>query len=212
MFRGVSAQFSGCGPAHAAYFSAYEGMKHVLIAGRAGHHPAAHAGAGVLATICHDGFMTPFDVVKQRMQIGATDSQGQKYRNFIQCARDVHRSEGSRAFYVSYRTTVRIFPPAVLSRLSLTALCVAAARDEHSVPDVSVHDVRGGEAGAGRRNNRGGAWRRLQPYREHGGGRCGGGYSGGVYHTTRRRENSAADAGRDAAAVYGRTRRDPHHP
>ena len=51
MFRGVSAQFSGCGPAHAAYFSAYEGMKHTFIAGRTGHHPMAHAGAGALATV-----------------------------------------------------------------------------------------------------------------------------------------------------------------
>lgn len=106
MFRGVSAQFSGCGPAHAAYFSCYEGMKHTLIAGRAGHHPAAHAGAGALATLAHDGLMTPFDVVKQRMQLDAADATGQRYKHFVQCARHVYRSEGAGAFFLSLRTTV----------------------------------------------------------------------------------------------------------
>ena len=108
MFRGVSAQFSGCGPAHAVYFSCYEGMKHAFVAGRAGHHPAAHAGAGALATLAHDGLMTPFDVVKQRMQLDAVDAKGQRYRHFVQCARGVYRSEGASAFFLSLKTTVRL--------------------------------------------------------------------------------------------------------
>ncbi len=110
MFRGVSAQFSGCGPAHAAYFSCYEGLKQTFIAGRSGHHPAAHAAAGGFATLAHDGLMTPFDVVKQRMQLDAADAKGQRYRHFIQCARGVYRAEGARAFFLSLQTTVLPLP------------------------------------------------------------------------------------------------------
>ena len=86
------------------YFSAYEGVKHVLVDGRQGNLPVAHAAAGAVATVGHDGFMTPFDVVKQRMQLG---EQGGHHRHFVACMQSIHRKEGTAAFFVSFRTTVR---------------------------------------------------------------------------------------------------------
>jgi len=55
-------------PAHALYFAAYEAAKEALGGGGEGHHPFAVAAAGVFATITSDACMTPFDVVKQRLQ------------------------------------------------------------------------------------------------------------------------------------------------
>ena len=86
------------------YFSAYEGVKHVLIDGRSGNLPMAHAAAGAVATVGHDGFMTPFDVVKQRMQLGV---HGGQHRHFVACMQAIHRKEGTTAFFASFRTTVR---------------------------------------------------------------------------------------------------------
>lgn len=62
--------------------------------------PVAHATAGVLSTIVHDGVMTPFDVAKQRMQMGGS------YRNFVHCLSTVVRTEGPAALYVALPTTV----------------------------------------------------------------------------------------------------------
>ena len=47
----------------------------------------------------HDLFMTPFDMVKQRMQLGY-------YRNVYHCFQSVVRSEGIRALYISFPTTL----------------------------------------------------------------------------------------------------------
>jgi solute carrier family 25 iron transporter 28/37 len=129
MFRGVSAQFTGCGPAHALYFGAYEGIKQLLVAGRSSGHlslPLAHATAGAVATVCHDGLMTPFDVVKQRMQLG--DGSG-NHRNFVTCMRSIHRAEGTAAFFVSFRTTVRVWAVWLFCTQSCTHLskCTACA-------------------------------------------------------------------------------------
>ena len=58
-----------CRPAHALYFAAYEAAKEALGGSREGHHPFAVAAAGVFATLTSDACMTPFDVVKQRLQV-----------------------------------------------------------------------------------------------------------------------------------------------
>jgi hypothetical protein len=58
-------------PAHALYFSTYEAAKNLLGGNREGHHPVAAASAGAAATLVNDAAMTPVDVVKQRLQVGA---------------------------------------------------------------------------------------------------------------------------------------------
>lgn len=50
--------------------------------------------------------MNPFDVIKQRMQM-----HGSTYTSLLDCARRVFRSEGLRAFYVSYPTTLTMTVP-----------------------------------------------------------------------------------------------------
>ena len=106
LFRGLPAQAIGAGPAHAIYFSMYEYGK-LRLGAMLGDQPAVHAAAGALATVAHDGFMTPFDVVKQRMQL----SEASKYGNILDCARAVARREGMRAFYRSYSTTLAMNVP-----------------------------------------------------------------------------------------------------
>ena len=66
LFRGISAMFGACIPAHAAYFSVFENMKHILQANGPGHTPLAAGLAGVAATISHDLIMTPMDVRKKQ--------------------------------------------------------------------------------------------------------------------------------------------------
>lgn len=50
--------------------------------------------------------MNPFDVIKQRMQI-----HGSPHTSLLSCARTVFRTEGLRAFYVSYPTTLTMTVP-----------------------------------------------------------------------------------------------------
>jgi solute carrier family 25 (mitochondrial iron transporter), member 28/37 len=44
--------------------------------------------------------MTPFDVVKQRLQLSSS------YNGMYDCARKVYKTEGLKAFYLSYPTTI----------------------------------------------------------------------------------------------------------
>jgi solute carrier family 25 (mitochondrial iron transporter), member 28/37 len=63
------------------------------------HHPVGAACTGAIAAISHDLIMTPFDVIKQRMQLGY-------YQHIGQCLQEMIRQEGIRAFYVSLPATL----------------------------------------------------------------------------------------------------------
>lgn len=131
LWRGIASVILGAGPAHAIYFGAYEKVKDLTGGNREGHqfastgtywtwplrtHRAAFAGA--TATITSDAFMNPFDgtlvrhvrlthaVIKQRMQL-----QESGFTSIAQCARTLYRTEGLRAFYVSYPTTLTMTVP-----------------------------------------------------------------------------------------------------
>ncbi|KAI8901523.1 mitochondrial solute transporter [Globomyces pollinis-pini] len=106
LWRGVNSVILGSGPAHALYFGAYEFCKEKFKSIDASeHHHISHASAGAIATLAHDGFLTPFDVIKQRMQISS------QYRGLVHCASEVYRMEGFRAFYISYPTTIVMSVP-----------------------------------------------------------------------------------------------------
>ena len=96
--------FIGCIPAHAAYFSIFESMKKYTGADGDGHHPLAAAACGATAAFSHDLFMTPFDTVKQRMQLGY-------YKNIRHCFESVAAREGIKAFYISLPTTLAMNLP-----------------------------------------------------------------------------------------------------
>jgi solute carrier family 25 (mitochondrial iron transporter), member 28/37 len=99
LWRGVTATFAGCLPAHAAYFTVYETNKKLLGADREGHHPIKAALTGASAAVAHDVFMAPFDTIKQRMQLGY-------YKNILHCMKTVMRTEGFGAFYLAFPATL----------------------------------------------------------------------------------------------------------
>lgn len=104
LWRGVGATFAGCIPAHAAYFSVYELMKEHTTVKDGRHHPIRAAFCGAVAAISHDLCMNPFDVIKQRMQLGYYFSVGH-------CLKTIALQEGPMAFYVSMPTTLAMNIP-----------------------------------------------------------------------------------------------------
>lgn len=109
LWRGVSAMFAGCVPAHAAYFSVFEYTKLKLITQSKDHLDSRSAAlrasmCGASAAFAHDVFMTPFDTVKQRMQLGY-------YKSLSHCVRTVVKCEGIGALYVSMPTTMAMNIP-----------------------------------------------------------------------------------------------------
>ena len=116
MWCGVQTMLSACVPAHAAYFSIYEGTKPELTqlftpthASDGGLGTAVGAGVAVsLGTMAHDIIMTPMDVCKQRLQLG-------HHKNSVfDCACEILRREGARAFVVSYPITLLMNLPFAL--------------------------------------------------------------------------------------------------
>lgn len=61
----------------------------------------ATAAAGATATVVNDAFMTPADVIKQRLQVAHSP-----YRGVMDCITQILRKEGPGAFFKSYRTTL----------------------------------------------------------------------------------------------------------
>ncbi|KNC51660.1 mitoferrin-1 [Thecamonas trahens ATCC 50062] len=102
LLRGAQSVALGAGPAHALYFATYEKMRKVLGGdNRDEHTPLAAAATGAVATTVCDTIMTPFDVMKQRLQIS-----GSPYRGVVDCARTMLRVEGFAAFFRSLPTTL----------------------------------------------------------------------------------------------------------
>lgn len=62
--------------------------------------------AGCLATLLHDAIMNPAEVVKHRLQV-----YNSPYTSVFNCAIDVWRREGLRAFYRSYTTSLSMNVP-----------------------------------------------------------------------------------------------------
>ena len=66
----LSKDLFNCRPAHAVHFAVYEAAKKGLGETVAETSFAGAAAAGATATIISDACMTPFDVIKQRLQVG----------------------------------------------------------------------------------------------------------------------------------------------
>ncbi|KAL1924246.1 uncharacterized protein VTP21DRAFT_7281 [Calcarisporiella thermophila] len=142
LWRGVNSVILGAGPAHALYFATYEKCKDALGGNREGHHPFANAFAGAFASMAHDALMNPFDVIKQRMQI-----HGSTHRTIFECARKVYLSEGLRAFYISYPTTLTMSIPFQSIQFTVYEFFRKLLNPE-GVYDPKAHVVSGGLAGA----------------------------------------------------------------
>jgi solute carrier family 25 iron transporter 28/37 len=106
LYRGFPAVVAGAIPSHAVHFATYENLKHRFGGNEPGHHPLINGLSGGVATMCHDAIVTPLDVVKQRLQV-----QNSRYAGVMHCIRTVFATEGLRAFYASYPTTVAMNVP-----------------------------------------------------------------------------------------------------
>lgn len=125
LWRGISTVILGAGPAHAVYYYVFEStktalcrhlqdvnhhvkMKNSLITDE--RHPLVASVSGIAATTASDAIMTPFDVVKQRMQIIQTCGMCDKPSPF-HVAAQMLRKERLRPFYISYPTTLAMNIP-----------------------------------------------------------------------------------------------------
>ncbi|KAI8338500.1 mitochondrial carrier domain-containing protein [Chlamydoabsidia padenii] len=142
LWRGVNSVVLGAGPAHALHFATYEFCKEYYGANRQGHHPLASAAAGATATFAHDALMNPFDVIKQRMQLG--DSA---FRSVRECARVVFAKEGMAAFYISLPTTLAMSVPFQSIQFA-TYEYFRKVLNPQGGYDPSTHVMAGGLAGA----------------------------------------------------------------
>lgn len=117
LWRGMSSVVLGAGPAHAVYFSVFESTKTMLVNKLTEsnskkivtdeNHPLIASIAGIAGTTASDALMTPFDVMKQRMQASSyTRDKPVTSVKLLQMASDIYRREGASAFYISYPTTL----------------------------------------------------------------------------------------------------------
>ncbi|CCW59762.1 unnamed protein product [Phytomonas sp. EM1] len=102
MYRGCMPILCSALPAHAAYFGAYEAFRRIT-----GDSNVGIAASASIATIAHDAVSTPFDVVKQRMQM----DRSCVYKTSFRCGKYILQREGLHAMYVSLPTTVLMNVP-----------------------------------------------------------------------------------------------------
>ncbi|KAI9894210.1 MAG: Fe(2+) transporter [Vezdaea aestivalis] len=142
LWKGMSSVVVGAGPAHAVYFATYEVVKQAMGGNdRSRHHPLAAATSGACATIVSDALMNPFDVIKQRMQMHRS-----VHTSMVECARTVYHTEGIKAFYLSYPTTLAMTVP--FTALQFTAYeSLSKVLNPSRNHDPLSHIVAGGLAG-----------------------------------------------------------------
>ncbi|CEJ01952.1 hypothetical protein G6F70_005626 [Rhizopus microsporus] len=157
LWKGVYSVIAGAGPAHAVHFATYEFCKERFNRSIAystevklpngdvltiPSHLIASAGAGAIATFSHDFLLTPFDVIKQRMQI-----QGIKYTSVRECAKTVYRTEGLKAFYISFPTTLSMSIPFQSVQFATYEYC-RSKLDPAGTYSPKTHVIAGAVAGA----------------------------------------------------------------
>ncbi|ORX62334.1 mitochondrial carrier [Hesseltinella vesiculosa] len=151
LWRGVYSVILGAGPAHALHFATYEFCKehfHAFLQQQSWTTDAnlqqmiATSTAGACATIAHDALMTPFDVIKQRMQL-----KDSVYRSVRECARQVYVREGFKAFYISLPTTLSMSIPFQSIQFTTYEGCLSMMNPSGNY-DPKSHVVAGAVAGA----------------------------------------------------------------
>jgi solute carrier family 25 (mitochondrial iron transporter), member 28/37 len=114
LWRGVWSVVIGAGPAHAIYFATYEQSRKMLLQWQGGQRASLQSPqmtsvlygcSGAIATILSDAVMTPFDVIKQRLQLNSHSI------SVFACLKRLVRQEGLRALYLSYPTTLLLNVP-----------------------------------------------------------------------------------------------------
>mmetsp|Transcript_17014 Transcript_17014/g.26255 ORF Transcript_17014/g.26255 Transcript_17014/m.26255 type:complete len:203 (+) Transcript_17014:233-841(+) len=98
-WKGANVVASGCVPAHGAQFVVYELMKANLNYNNENYDMLVTLGIGAATTWAHDFFISPSDVIKQRLQLC-------KSLTATQCIRNILTEEGIWGLYRSYPLTV----------------------------------------------------------------------------------------------------------
>ncbi|CBZ25196.1 mitochondrial ornithine carrier protein-like protein [Leishmania mexicana MHOM/GT/2001/U1103] len=96
-YRGVTARFVASGFEHAWVLATYKWTLRLIGAGDRPTLPEillGGCGSGVAATVC----LTPFELVKCRMQVDDTKGQ-RRYRGSLDCAQQVFREHGCKGLY-----------------------------------------------------------------------------------------------------------------
>lgn len=106
-FKGIGLFAVGVGGIHSLSFPIYEVVKFSTGAQDAYHtYHSRVIFAGICATLIHDSFMTPLDMIKQRLQYSATS-----YSSFFHMIRGIYRTEGFLSFYAGYTTSLSMNIP-----------------------------------------------------------------------------------------------------
>ncbi|KAJ6186403.1 hypothetical protein N7519_007704 [Penicillium mononematosum] len=103
-FRGLGPSMAGVVPATAIKFYVYGNCKHfgAKMLGHTEDSPLVHAQAAISAGIATSTATNPIWLVKTRLQLDKTEIGGvstRRYRNSIDCIRQVFRNEGLSGFY-----------------------------------------------------------------------------------------------------------------
>ncbi|KAI5823327.1 mitochondrial carrier domain-containing protein [Schizophyllum commune] len=146
LWRGVWSVILGAGPAHAVHFGTLEAVAALATDAGLDGVPAT-ALAGAAATTAADALMNPFDVVKQRLQIGAHGPGSSGARDVARTFKRVYAAEGLSAFYVSYPTTLAISIPYNAIQFSVYEQAKRWLNPTNEYSPMS-HIVSGGVAGA----------------------------------------------------------------
>ncbi|CDK27931.1 unnamed protein product [Kuraishia capsulata CBS 1993] len=177
LWRGVSSVVVGSGPAHALYFLVFESTKTHLCEWTLGlntkklvtneNHPLIAAVSGIAATIASDALMTPFDVIKQRMQASSkflrqsassTPKPVSPANNVIAAAtgpnihllevtKHMYKNEGLASFYVSYPATLMMNIPFAALNFGIYEYISSVLNPSHAY-DPMLHCIAGGVSGA----------------------------------------------------------------
>ncbi|EMG49909.1 MRS4 Mitochondrial RNA-splicing protein MRS4 [Candida maltosa Xu316] len=158
LWKGVSSVIVGAGPAHAIYFSVFEATKTYLVNRLTNsphsnkivtdeNHPLIASCAGITGTTASDALMTPFDMLKQRMQASAAYSENKSTSvRLLKLASEIYKKEGLGAFYISYPTTLLTNIPFAALNFGFYEYCSSILNPGH-IYNPYLHCVSGGIAG-----------------------------------------------------------------
>jgi len=141
LWRGMPVVMCWAGPAHAAYFTAYEVSKSKTGKLLGPANPIGHLMSGAVASLVHDMWMTPIDAVKQRLQ----KAQSQ-YKSGRHCCAVMFKEEGIRSFYRSYGTQICMNVPQQMVHFGCYEFLKKKLNPENEYRPT-VHIISGGLAG-----------------------------------------------------------------
>lgn len=153
LWRGISSVVLGAGPLHLIYFSVFETTKTSLVNYMQNNtqktnlsitnenHPLIASVSGIVATTLSDLLMTPFDVLKQRMQTYPTKI------SLNQIAHRIYQNEGLSSFFVSYPTTLFLSIPFAAINFGVYEYS-SSILNPTNVYNPMLHCISGGISGA----------------------------------------------------------------